>query len=1233
MRSNTRLFHSLLLLTWLVSIFWLVRGLVFSRQLPDVEQEARKVVNSYRALEDKILQVVTDRSVANRLLTDSYTFDEFESLCRLPFGLVVLQGDSAAFWTSNAIMPVEAQFQANDAPLFITEKNGSYVLYQHTFEDSLHTIAFLPLRMDFGINNRYLSDIEVEGIHIPVYFDLSPVKQDRSLPVTSVTGEEVFFLVPDVSRMGQEGSHPLLIIPFLLFFLTTLYVLYQLRRPLLNHARVRWPVLAYLLLLVLSYAVLHFGLFSRMEGTSLFDPVIYASSWMATSLGDLLVRSLLLLLFVLALSQQTLGNRKALLITAHVMLALLVWFTVLMINSLVIDSAIAFDIRELFLLNSNTLVAAVCIATTCLATALLAAKLLPVRSGNRQWWWIFPVTVLFILLLQGLINGMPDRHFGGFSLVLLVLMGVFGFRQKRSTSLLFNLIWLLAFSMLSAWIMNDALYRKSEENKRLYAYKKSVEKDPLAEYLFSGQREEISHLLKVQLSQQPPQQVTIRQGLVNQLVQDMQSSYFKKYQTEIYFFLDDSFLVGTGQLDHPSIYDFINDIENNGSYTTSPDLYFINDYSGNFFYIAELYIPYDSGHELQVYFRLIPRRFNSESLYPELLVDDDLRLPSGQERFNYAVYYDNNLVERKGAYSYPVMDVFYLKKGEEYADKIINGYDHFIYAAGESKKVVVSEPDQDMLTAVSYFSFLFFFFLLFFGLLSGMELLERMANGEVTLKGLLDTSLKNKIQLAIVSLVVFTFLSLGIATIIYITGQFDRSNGDKLLEKIEAVQTNIDYLITDNRRNSDRILQQQVVVRRLGNRIAELSSIHDMDINLYSKNGLLINSSQPDIFEKGLISPKMNPIAFFKMTCEKETWFIHSEQIGRLTFLSAYVPILDESGEVLFYVNLPYFATEKNLQAEISSLMVALVNVYVLLLVLSALIALLVSRNITLPLSLVAGTFRSVQLGKKNEPVSWPHKDEIGLLVTEYNKMLEQLEQSARLLAQSERESAWRDMAKQVAHEIKNPLTPMRLSIQHLQRAIESGRPDVEELTSRVAKTLMEQIDNLSFIASEFSNFAVMPKAVNEPIELGRLLSNVSSLFDETERTRITLELPEAEMIIWADRNQILRVFNNLVKNGLQAIPEDREGSMIIRLSASQGRALVTVQDNGAGIPDDIKDQVFVPNFTTKSSGMGIGLALSKNIVESAGGYIWFESEPGSGTTFFVEFPLYDGRQEEGADT
>ena len=163
--------------------------------------------------------------------------------------------------------------------------------------------------------------------------------------------------------------------------------------------------------------------------------------------------------------------------------------------------------------------------------------------------------------------------------------------------------------------------------------------------------------------------------------------------------------------------------------------------------------------------------------------------------------------------------------------------------------------------------------------------LERMANGESHAERFAGYQSENKIQLAIVSLVVFTFLSLGIATIIYITGQFDRSNGDKLLEKIEAVQTNIDYLITDNRRNSDRILQQQVVVRRLGNRIVELSSIHDMDINLYSKNGLLINSSQPDIFEKKDLFLQNESYSLFKMTCEKETWFIHSEQIGRLTFV------------------------------------------------------------------------------------------------------------------------------------------------------------------------------------------------------------------------------------------------------------------------------------------------------------------------------------------------------------
>lgn len=463
---------------------------------------------------------------------------------------------------------------------------------------------------------------------------------------------------------------------------------------------------------------------------------------------------------------------------------------------------------------------------------------------------------------------------------------------------------------------------------------------------------------------------------------------------------------------------------------------------------------------------------------------------------------------------------------------------------------------------------------------------------------------------------------MGVATIYYIANQYNFSHKQRLLSKIEGVQTNIDVLFNDNRKKAgqDGIKSQQL--KKIGNRVAELSEIHEMDINIYGPGGDLVASSQPDIFDKGLVSKKMQPLAYFKMSCDKETWYIQTEKIGELPFLSAYVPVLDDAGETMFYLNLPYFATEQNLRAEISSFMVTLVNVYVLLLILAGVIAFFVSKSITSPLATIAGKFKGIKLGKANEPIHWTHDDEIGLLVAEYNKMLQELENSAGLLAKSERESAWRDMAKQVAHEIKNPLTPMRLSIQHLQRAIQTNAPNVKELTSKVTDTILEQIDNLTHIASEFSNFAVMPKAVNEQLCLNDLLENVTALFNEHDDVEITLSVPDNKIEVFADKNQLLRVFNNVIKNAIQAIPDDRKGVIAITLQMAEHRALVKVADNGKGIPDYEKDKVFVPNFTTKSSGMGIGLAMCKNIVESAGGYIWFESNEGEGTTFFIELPV-----------
>ena len=220
-------------------------------------------------------------------------------------------------------------------------------------------------------------------------------------------------------------------------------------------------------------------------------------------------------------------------------------------------------------------------------------------------------------------------------------------------------------------------------------------------------------------------------------------------------------------------------------------------------------------------------------------------------------------------------------------------------------------------------------------------------------------------------------------------------------------------------------------------------------------------------------------------------------------------------------------------------------------------------------------------------------------------------------------ESAWREMAQQVAHEIKNPLTPMKLSIQHLQRAFDNKDPRAPEMAERISKTLIEQIENLSKIATEFSSFAKMPQPENEKIHLLEVVYHSANLYKENEGVSISVKTEGViRDEIFADKSQLLRVFNNLILNSIQAIPDDRQGEIVIKAINVNDSIMISVSDNGIGIDQEKANKVFVPNFTTKSSGMGLGLAISQNIIEMAGGIIRFESIENSGTTFYVTLPL-----------
>jgi nitrogen fixation/metabolism regulation signal transduction histidine kinase len=338
--------------------------------------------------------------------------------------------------------------------------------------------------------------------------------------------------------------------------------------------------------------------------------------------------------------------------------------------------------------------------------------------------------------------------------------------------------------------------------------------------------------------------------------------------------------------------------------------------------------------------------------------------------------------------------------------------------------------------------------------------------------------------------------------------------------------------------------------------------------------------------------------------------------------MSNYVPVIDASGNNYAYLNIPYFTSQTKLKQEISNFLVTIINLNAFIFLIAGIVALFITNRITHSFSVISEQMKKINLGSHNEAIEWRRDDEIGELVMEYNKMVNKLDHSASVLAKTEREGAWKEMARQVAHEIKNPLTPMKLSMQFLQKSIESNAPNVKELSENVARTLIEQIDHLSQIANDFSQFANIGDSRKERFDMNDTLRNVLHLHAVNDKMEIIQQLLPNPVMIDADKTHINRLFTNLVLNAIQSVPDTRSARIEVSQSIDGNQVLTKISDNGNGINETIQSKIFTPNFTTKTSGTGLGLAMCKRIVEQAEGEIWFETVQDVGTSFFVKLPL-----------
>ncbi len=477
-------------------------------------------------------------------------------------------------------------------------------------------------------------------------------------------------------------------------------------------------------------------------------------------------------------------------------------------------------------------------------------------------------------------------------------------------------------------------------------------------------------------------------------------------------------------------------------------------------------------------------------------------------------------------------------------------------------------------------------------------------------------TLRTRIYISMLALIVLSLVVIGVTTILYFNNQNEVYHKDRLQRKEKTVLMSLGYFFKDAE-NEDEI---NGVSKVFEDEITKLADINGVEVNIFSMAGQILMSSDYDYADPD----------FYKTTIDESTltklWSTQRRQVVQLDEdnVSTYSLIYGKDNYTpIAIVNIPYNTASLNQGAGVAPFLTTLIEIYIFLLIGASLIAFFLSNYITKGLRSIAEKLKEVQIQKKNEPIVWKGNDEIGALVGEYNRMIAQLENSANKLAKNERESAWREMAKQVAHEIKNPLTPMKLSIQHLQRALQPDDPDFEEKMQRFSSKLITQIDALTNIANEFSNFAKMPKSKMEPVDIKEILKKTIDLFSEHDNLVINLVTNDLRSLpSTGDREQLTRVFNNIIKNAIQAIPNDREGIITVDLQKEEGKYIITITDNGDGIPEDIIDKIFVPNFTTKTSGSGLGLAMVKQIVSAHDGEISFTTKEGEGTVFVVELPF-----------
>ena len=1122
-------------------------------------------------------------------------------------------------WSSNSFIFPDSIKSLSSSNGFYNLKNA-YVIGKAIKVGEGELVLFRPLGSNYTINNRFLNSTLIDVFANTVSIDTSVVKH-ASIPILGLEGKQAYSIKIDKSQGVGELFSWVLFISWLLFFpvFITFIFTFLLQRKLLGSS-LSFALFA-IGILFLRFLQFKLGVPGILYQTIFFQPSIYASSFSLPSLADLLV-NLILLLWLASLFSNRVHMPKS-------KMKLLFWLNILVVSFLGVfsvrllqfyfhnytfHSSLSLDSQNLFSLTSLDFLA---------YFAFLLTILLWIQS--LRWVWnnfrifkvnpvngllVFGISTFFYIVIQIL---WPTENWLWSLIAIVGVLVILLFEAHSITPIVKSSMYTLLLALGTLLVIPEITARIEDrlriDRETLANNLVLTRIDPLAVSMLELSYDQIANDPVVK---NLAKAYTLGSIEETKILDYISKKYFRGYLTRFRAQLTicsagDKLSIQPNniQVDCKS---FFKNLKDHALELVRDSSIYFMDYGQNQrgYLLSFCFKNFQPTIDLNI--ELWPSAFSRDMGFPELLMDDRHMSKVDLRNFSYARYEGGKLYSRAGDYSYDNLLSEDFKQDMRLRSFESNGFTHTVLKVSSDLTIIVSTSSRTVWMFITSFSFLF---LLFAAIAYLVIFLGTVVHGKFRP----HLSYRLRIQSAILSILVVTLLISGFFSFVFINTVFEKGSKNELISKAHSVIIELEAKFPGLTSFND------VDKEQLTNMLVRFSDIFFSDIMLYNVDGKVIASSRDQIFEEGLIAPLMDPKAYDALNVHPGSIFLHKEKIGKQEYYSVYLLYLGKNEQVIGYLNLPYFVRQHELRSELGNFLKTFINVFAVLLLIASSIGFILSSIVTRPMDIISKYLSSVKLGVPNQKIQWNRDDELGQLIDQYNNMIDQLEESAHRLKASERESAWREMALQIAHEIKNPLTPMRLSVQYLAKIWKDNPADFDLKLQRFSQTMEEQIDTLSAIASSFGDFAKLPDPRPIKIDLNDFAARTALLYGN-ERDSLSIEVSQhtSPVYINVDKNQLTLLVNNLMTNAIEAIPTEKRGLIRLIIEVEDSFAILKVEDNGTGISENQINNIFMPHFTTKTKGSGLGLALVKRIVQLNSGSISFESFPSVGTTFIVRF-------------